>query len=74
MIPCTPNPTGMCESCNSDWKEPASGCGHKECCGPYALGKTYNKYRDSLIISEISKCTIYAASEFSKNISSTHYP
>ena len=73
MTPCTPNPSGMCEACNPDWNEPVSGCTHPGCCGPYVLGRTSHEYRDSLVITEINDCKLYAASVFSKNITSVQY-
>lgn len=73
MTPCTPNPSGMCEGCNAEWKEPVSGCTHPGCCGPYVLGRTAHEYRDSLIITEINECEIYASSTFKENIATVQY-
>ena len=73
MTPCTPNPSGMCEVCNPEWKEPESGCSHPSCCGPYALGRTENEYRRTLLFTEIKNTTIYVGSAFSENVASVQY-
>lgn len=71
--PHTPNTYGMCEGCHPVWKEPQSGCTFRNCCGPYALGKTYDEYKDSLLFTNIDKCIVHAASAFNNNICCTEY-